>query len=64
MPRRAAQAEIQRGDVVALSVREMKLERFVYLVYRRGAELSHAARAFVACAREQQEGDQTGPTAS
>jgi DNA-binding transcriptional LysR family regulator len=52
MPRRAAQAEIARGDLVALTVREMRFERTVHLVYRDGAQLSHAARAFLDCARK------------
>jgi DNA-binding transcriptional LysR family regulator len=51
MPRQAAAAEVSRGDLVALSVREMRLERRLYLVYRKGADLSHAGRAFLACAR-------------
>jgi DNA-binding transcriptional LysR family regulator len=52
MPRRAAEAEVARGDLVAIAVHEMRFERTVHLVYRQGAQLSHAARAFVACARE------------
>jgi DNA-binding transcriptional LysR family regulator len=44
--------EIARGQVAALTVREMKLERKLYLVYRKGATLSHAARAFLRLARE------------
>ena len=52
MPRKVAEAEIARGDVVALKVREMRLDRTVFLVFREGAELSHAARAFVAAARD------------
>lgn len=51
MPRRAAHAEIARGQLVALRVREMHIERHVYLVHRRGAALSHAAAAFLDCAR-------------
>jgi DNA-binding transcriptional LysR family regulator len=54
VPRLTAQAEIARGQVVALSVREMKFERRLYLVYRKGATLSHAARAFLRLARENQ----------
>ena len=54
VPRLTAQAEIARGQVAALTVREMKLERKLYLVYRKGATLSHAARAFLRVAREQQ----------
>ncbi len=60
-PRLAAQAEIGRGELVALTVREMRLERPVYLVHREGAELSNAARAFVACAREGRSRRRTGP---
>ena len=51
MPRRAAHAEIARSQLVALTVREMRLERHVYLLHRRGAALSHAAAAFLECAR-------------
>jgi DNA-binding transcriptional LysR family regulator len=51
MPRRAAHAEIERGQLVALGVREMRIERHLYLLHRRGAVLSHAAAAFVECAR-------------
>ncbi|HEX8843220.1 MAG TPA: LysR substrate-binding domain-containing protein [Pyrinomonadaceae bacterium] len=52
VPRLAARAEIERGQVVALSVREMKMERKLYLIYRKGAKLSHAARAFLNIARD------------
>lgn len=52
MPRRAAEAEVARGELSALAVREMQLERSIQLVHRRGADLSHAAQAFIACARE------------
>ena len=54
VPRLTAQAEIARGQVAALAVREMKFERKLYLVYRKGATLSHAARAFLRIARELQ----------
>ena len=52
VPRLAAQVEIARGQVAALTVREMKLERRLYLVYRKSATLSHAARAFLRVARD------------
>ncbi|HEX8920951.1 MAG TPA: LysR substrate-binding domain-containing protein [Pyrinomonadaceae bacterium] len=52
VPRLAAQAEIERGQVVAITVREMRLERKLYLIYRKGAKLSHAARAFLNVARD------------
>lgn len=54
VPRLAAQSEIARGQVAALTVREMKSERRLHLVYRKGATLSHAARAFLQLAREMQ----------
>src|SRR2546425_306938 len=58
VPRLTAQAEIARGQVAALTVREMKLERRLHLVYRKGATLSHAARAFLRVARELQKDPQ------
>jgi DNA-binding transcriptional LysR family regulator len=51
IPRLAAQAEIARNELVALTVREMKFERRLHLIYRRGATLSHAAKAFIRVAR-------------
>jgi DNA-binding transcriptional LysR family regulator len=52
VPRMAARIEIERGQVAALTVREMRLERRLHLIYRKGATLSHAARAFLRVARE------------
>ena len=54
VPRLAARAEIDRGQVAALTVREMRLERRLQVIYRRGATLSHAARAFLRVAKELQ----------
>lgn len=51
IPRLAAQAEIDRKQLAGLSVKEMRLERRVHLIYRRGATLSHAAKAFLTVAR-------------
>jgi DNA-binding transcriptional LysR family regulator len=53
VPRRAAEAEIARGELAALTVPEMRFRRPVSLVHRTAVELSHAAAAFVACARAQ-----------
>lgn len=65
MPRPAAQVEIARGEVVALVVRELRLERPVQLLYRATAKLSHAAQAFVECARDlQPHAHQGSPAAS
>jgi DNA-binding transcriptional LysR family regulator len=52
VPRLTAGPEIARQKVVALTVREMRLERSIHLIYRKGATLSHAARAFLRVAKE------------
>ncbi len=51
IPRLAAQAEIDRQQLAGLAVKEMRLERRVHLIYRKGATLSHAAKAFLTVAR-------------
>ena len=51
IPRLAAQTEIARKQLAGLSVKEMRLERRVHLIYRRSAALSHAAKAFLTVAR-------------
>jgi len=51
IPRLAAQIEIERNQLAGLSVREMKFERRLHLIYRKGATLSHAAKAFLRVAR-------------
>ena len=51
MPKMAAQTEIELERLVALKVNEMRLERKLYLIHRKGAKLSHAAKAFLNLAR-------------
>src|ERR1043165_4993042 len=51
VPRLTAQTEIERGLLVGLNVKEMRLERKLHLIYRKGASLSHAAKAFLRVAR-------------
>lgn len=51
VPRLTARDEIARGQVVALTVPEMRLERRLHLIYRKGTTLSHAARAFLKTAQ-------------
>ena len=58
IPRLAAQIEIDRKQLAGLVVREMKFERRLHLIYRRGATLSHAAKAFLRVARDQGDGSQ------
>ena len=50
LPRRCALGEIERGQLKAVRIPEVRLPRQVRLVYRRG-ELSHAASAFLLTAR-------------
>lgn len=69
VPRLATQTEIARKQLAALTVREMRLERRLFLIYRRGATLSHAAKAFLRVARgvrgkEASETEQSRVTAS
>lgn len=47
LPRRCAEAEISRGELVALQVPELRLRRQVRLIYRKAGERSHAATAFL-----------------
>ena len=58
VPRLAAQAELASKHLVALTVREMRLERAIHLIYRKGATMSHAAKAFLRVAREARKQEQ------
>lgn len=51
LPRRCAQEEIERGDLVAIRAPELRTPRQVRLVARQDAALSHAARTFLDLAR-------------
>ena len=51
VPKLSAAAEIGGGRLAALSVKEMKLERKLNIVYRRNSDLSHAAKAFLQVAK-------------
>jgi DNA-binding transcriptional LysR family regulator len=52
LPRRCAESEISRGDLVALAMPEIRLRRQVRIVYRKGGERSHAATAFLGAVEE------------
>jgi DNA-binding transcriptional LysR family regulator len=52
VPLLTAKAEIERKQLVALTVKEMRLERRLHLIYRKGGTLSHAAKAFLRVAKE------------
>src|SRR5918998_1903999 len=47
LPRRCAEPEIQRGELVALQVRDLRIRRQVRVIYRKGGERSHASTAFL-----------------
>jgi DNA-binding transcriptional LysR family regulator len=47
LPAIAVEAEVARGELVRVRAPELSFERRIRLVHRRGAALSHAARAFL-----------------
>ena len=51
LPRRCAQEEIARGQLMAVHVPELRSPRELRFVYRRDGDLSHAATAFLDVAR-------------
>jgi len=52
LPRRCALDELERGELIAIRVPELRTPRQVRLVARQDAALSHAARAFLEAARQ------------
>ncbi len=51
LPRRCAELEIQRKDLIALQLPEIRFKRQVRLIYRRAGERSHASAAFLTLIR-------------
>lgn len=47
VPGLAVEPEIVRGELVSIPVKELKLERQLRIIYRKGGQLSHAANAFL-----------------
>lgn len=47
VPEISVESELARGELVRIPVKELQLKRKLRLVYRREANLSHAARAFL-----------------
>jgi DNA-binding transcriptional LysR family regulator len=47
VPALCVEGELARGDMVRVHVADLKLERRLRVVYRKNANLSHAARAFL-----------------
>ncbi|MPY87429.1 MAG: LysR family transcriptional regulator [Luteitalea sp.] len=52
LPRRCALAELTSGRLTAIPVAQVRLPRALRLVYREGAQLSHASQALLTAARE------------
>ncbi|MEP7211486.1 MAG: LysR family transcriptional regulator [Acidobacteriota bacterium] len=52
VPKLAAAAEVAAGKLCGLSVKEMKLERKLNIVYRKNSTLSYAAKEFLKIAQE------------
>jgi len=47
VPEISVETELSRGELVGIPVRELQLKRKLRLIYRKDANLSHAARAFL-----------------
>jgi len=47
LPEISVETELLRGELVRIPVRELQLKRKLRLIYRKGANLSHAAQAFL-----------------
>jgi DNA-binding transcriptional LysR family regulator len=52
LPKRCALSEISRGQLAAVRMPPVRLARQLRLVFRRAGDLSHAAQAFLAVARQ------------
>jgi DNA-binding transcriptional LysR family regulator len=50
LPGICVKAEVARGDLVRVTVPELRFERKIRLLYRRNSSMSHAARAFLTVA--------------
>jgi len=47
VPRVSVETELNRGELVAVTVQELKLERKLRVIYRKACQLSHAGRAIL-----------------
>lgn len=47
VPRLSVESELEHGELVRIPIKELRVERKLRVAYRRGAPLSHAARAFL-----------------
>jgi len=51
VPGMCAKMEVERGSLVEVKIKQMKLPRQLYLIYRRHDEISHATRALLRLVR-------------
>jgi DNA-binding transcriptional LysR family regulator len=51
IPHITVQTELDRGELIGLKIRDMNFERKLRIVFRRGAQQSHAAQAFLNVAK-------------
>jgi DNA-binding transcriptional LysR family regulator len=51
VPGLAVRDELERGELVRVQVQELRIERQLLVIHRRNATLSHAALAFLKCAK-------------
>jgi DNA-binding transcriptional LysR family regulator len=61
LPRRCARSEIENGQLVAVSVPELRMAHSLRLVYRRNSSLSNAACAFLEIIAEHQKAARDTP---
>ena len=52
LPRRCALAEIQRGQLRAVKVPQLRLRRDIRLIYRASGDMTHAAEEFLKIAKQ------------
>lgn len=54
VPRMCVQVEVERGQLVEVRIREMRLRRDLFLIFRRDRPLSQSAKAFLRLLRSKQ----------
>jgi DNA-binding transcriptional LysR family regulator len=52
LPSVSIEAELARGELVRVPVKELNFERKLRMVHRKSANLSHAARTFLSVAEQ------------
>ncbi len=62
VPRMCVRWEVERGLLVELKLRQLKMPRHLYLISRRGTRLSHAAVALVRLLRSRRAAPGPGPS--